>query len=193
MTSLSFARLVDLVEGRLSETEQQQLLSLLNNNPQAQADLAWLQQTIAHMRSDSAEDAPSHVVNRALRLLRQKFATARPSLWRQFTALLRFDSWQSQPAVGVRSASSAPRQMLYEAGEHEIDLRVMTDGSHWFVAGQVIGSDALGEVELVGLVHVSAPINALSEFRLPAVPPGNYTLIARQSDVEIVIPGLVLA
>ncbi len=38
-------------------------------------------------------------------------------------AQLIFDSFRSPLPVGVRAASAAPRQLLYGAGEHRIDLR----------------------------------------------------------------------
>ena len=53
-----------------------------------------------------------------------------------------FDSFQGAPIMGVRSTTAAPRQMLFHAGDHQIDLRMEPDLDSDGVAiiGQVLDS-----------------------------------------------------
>jgi hypothetical protein len=53
-----------------------------------------------------------------------------------------FDSFAGPLPVGVRSAASAPRQLLYGTGKHRIDVRLepQTDSEKVSVIGQVLDS-----------------------------------------------------
>lgn len=57
-------------------------------------------------------------------------------------AAVLFDSFTSSLPVGVRSGVSAPRQLLYGAGSHRIDVRLepQTDSEKVSVIGQVLDS-----------------------------------------------------
>lgn len=60
-----------------------------------------------------------------VRLVKQEFAVQRPEAQEKTTLLasLIFDSLSKPMAAGVRSAMSAPRQLVYKASEITIDLR----------------------------------------------------------------------
>jgi hypothetical protein len=98
------------------------------------------------------------------------------------------------PAYGVRSGQSAARQMLYSAGDNDLDLRVTPSGEAWVVSGQVLGSEcAGGQVRLQSETdETAAPLNELCEFTLPPVPSGSYTLRVRFKDMEVEVPDLEL-
>ena len=106
-------------------------------------------------------------------------------------AALTFDSAEMRPVFGVRSAGQAEaRQLLFNAGDRDLDVRVEPSGAQWVVSGQVLGaSEARGRVVVEGeSLEVSAALNDLSEFTLPALPAGNYTLRLILTDVEIEVP-----
>jgi hypothetical protein len=143
------------------------------------------------MRNDDSEDAPDYVINRAIRLFRQRRKPDSPNLLRRIAAVLRFDSMQAPLAFGLRSGSTLPRQLLYGAEGRDLDLRINPAGTLWRVAGQILGPDEDGFVELCGpSIRVQTRLNALSEFSLPPVPAGNYTLTIHQADLEITIDEL---
>lgn len=191
-SQIPFERLVDLAEGRLPTEEREQLLTQLASNPQAAAEFAEIERMFDLMRSDDMEDAPSYVVSRAKRLMRQKKAgdVAQPNLIQRLVALLKFDSAQAPAAVGIRSVQSDVRQVLYSAEGYDIDLRVMPTGDTWSVAGQLLGPSAQGQAMLQGPATVYTDLNELSEFSLDGVPAGQYTLTLHLEDVDIDIDSL---
>ncbi len=186
-----FDRLADLAEGRLEADEQRRARAHLAVCARCAADAAWLERTTRLMRADDSEDAPAHVVARAVRLFRPRVADPAPSLRERIVAALTFDSGQAPLAFGVRAAQTMPRQLLYTAGEQELDLRLTPVGDRWIVAGQILGPSAGGRVALTGPAGASeAPIDDLGEFTLPPVLAGDYALQLQIGDADIEVAGL---
>ncbi|HYH85081.1 MAG TPA: hypothetical protein VEX60_06325, partial [Pyrinomonadaceae bacterium] len=149
------------------------------------------------MRADTSEDAPRDAIFNAIGMFRARApAVAAPSILRRIVAALTFDSNALTPAFGVRSGQSAPvRQLLFSAGDFDVDLRLASGGEGWTVSGQVLGRCEGGEVELGEAgraARSSAALNDLCEFTLPPVPEGSYALRLRLGDTEIEIPELDL-
>jgi hypothetical protein len=190
---LSFHTIADLAEGRLAGGEQSAAQTHISGCPRCNAQLTRLTETINLMRTDEAQDAPRDVLAAALGLFRSRAAAPQPSLVRRVLAALSFDSMQLTPAYGVRSGQATARQMLFSAGENDIDLRLTPSGETWIVSGQVLGECAGGSVELAGTdAKATAELNELCEFNLTAVPSGTYTLRLLLSDVEVEVPQLQL-
>lgn len=84
--------------------------------------------------------------------------------------------------------------MLYSAPGADVDLRITVQNDECIVAGQVIREGCAGAlVEVSGTsASAQARLSELCEFTLPAVPVGNYSLIVKGFDVELVIPELEL-
>jgi anti-sigma factor RsiW len=190
-TKILYERLVDLADGRLTSEERDALLDQIAASPTASRELAQLERLIALMRADD-EDAPPHVIQRAIRLFNQNLAPSPPRLRQRLAALLQFDSAQQQ-AMGVRSGKTTARQLLFSTADHDLDLRVTAKGGLWVVAGQLLGPCADGQAELQSSTfQVQAALNELCEFTLPPAPNGNYTLSLHLSDVDIEIVGLAI-
>lgn len=187
-TKILYERLVDVADGRLTSDELDAVLAQIAASPAASRELAQLERLIALMRADD-EDAPSHVIQRAIRLFNQNRA---PRPRQRLAALLQFDSAQ-QLAMGVRSGKATTRQLLFSTADHDLDLRVTAKGGLWVVAGQLLGPCADGQAELQSpTFQVQAALNELCEFTLPPAPNGNYTLSLHLSDVDIEIVGLAI-
>lgn len=192
---IPFETLADLAEERLAGQERTAAQRHISSCSRCAAQLDRLGKTLNLMRTDSTEDAPPEVIARAVNLFRLRpAAEAPPSIVRRVLAALSFDSGRLAPAYGVRSGASSARQLLYSAGENDLDLRVTTKDESWFVSGQVLGQGcAGGEVLLQGTSgDAAAVLNDLCEFALPPVPSGSYTLRVRLKDVEVEVPGLEL-
>ena len=93
-------------------------------------------------------------------------------------------------------APAASRQLIFSAGEVDVDLRLAPAAEGWAVSGQVLGECAGGWAELGGADTGSdatrAELNELCEFALPTMPAGNYTLRLGLGDTLVEIPGLDL-
>jgi hypothetical protein len=152
--------------------------------------LRGLRQLVIMMRTDTAADAPRDVLMSAISL----FSPQRKRPLPRIIATLIFDSRKAGPAFGMRSLRMTSRQLLYSAQQADLDLRIAIQNEECVVAGQVIRDGCAGGlVEISGATGTAeASLNELCEFKLPAIPVGNYSLRVRMSDVEIEIPELEL-
>lgn len=186
---IPFATLVDLVEGRYTSDERTQ--AHLTSCSMCARDVAWLQQIIVLMRTDQSEAAPASVVARAKRLFRPQAAPARPSLRQRITAALSFDSARSPLALGMRGEGQSERQLLFSAGDLAVDLRITPASSLWAVSGQVLGAADGRQITLAGARGAAqATLNELSEFVLPPVPAGSYTITLQLDGLDVDIPAI---
>ncbi len=195
MKSLTTEQLLDLIEHRLSPDEADALRSQVLSDPTAQAELQSLTELIDLMRSDDSIDAPTHVINRAVRLMRQRTPASTPLSFRQFIATLLSDSWQMPLAAGLRSMDIMPRSLVYQAEDYELDIQIRLHAGRWQVRGQILGSETTGIVDLIndqGNQVTEAAINEVGEFELPPVEEGRYTLRVTLPTCNIVIEQLAL-
>jgi len=118
---------------------------------------------------------------------------------KRVVAALTFDSWAAGPlAFGVRAVPSDTRHLLFSAMDRDIDVRITPSASHFVLAGQILGPDEPGEIELAAASSDSAgaanprfaSLDALGEFRLDGVPGGAYVLTLRLAEDEIVLPSI---
>lgn len=146
------------------------------------------------------EDAPEPVIQRALGLWRAAEApvpaqagTVSAGL-RRLVASLKFDSAERTPlALGLRSAGATTRQLIYFSEGRDIDVRVAAvhaaGGLQWRIAGQVLGPDATGMVELrSGGQTRTASWSELGEFSFGGVTAGRVALVLRSTDWELELP-----
>lgn len=188
-----FDALSALAEARLAPAAQAEVETHVAACARCTATVAWLARTLSLMRTDQSEDAPPAVIARAIRLLRPAPQTAPGSLRRRIAAILSFDSRGMALAPGLRGAAAQPRQLLYGAGEYEVDLRITAVGSAWALAGQVLGPGAGGSVLLEGSAgSASAALSELREFSLSPAAAGSYALRLLLDNTEIEIEGLEL-
>ena len=188
---IPFDRLVDWVEARLTAEERNQLQRHLTDCAHCRQELTQVERLFGLMQSDTSVDPPPAVINRAVRLFRPRQAEVTPPLLQRIVAALQFDSLQLAPATWLRSGAAAPRQLLFSAGDYDLDLRLapteQTDG--WLLTGQVLGSDTpTGRVTVEGATGVvETSLSMLGEFVLPPVTAGNYTLVVQLADAKITV------
>jgi hypothetical protein len=144
------------------------------------------------MRDDTAEDAPAHAIAAAKGIFQRSRQAASPA-HRQLSAMLRFDSRHAPAPAGMRAAGQPDRQMLFAAAEFLLELRIASRGPLWVISGQLLGAEQGEQVELRGPAWMSqTPLNDVSEFMLPPVPSGSYTLTVQLPELDITIAGLEL-
>jgi hypothetical protein len=186
---------VDFVEDRLPATEHAEVQAHLPECARCASQATWIGYVIELVRTDDSQDAPSHVLNRAYRLLRTHRLTSSDSrARRRVVATLRLDSAWQPFAAGLRAGRSNARQFLYDIGDDkDLEVRVEPSNAGWTVAGQILGACTPGEVVVEGAAdHVAAELNDICEFSLPPLPAGVYSLILRLEDVEVEVPRLEL-
>jgi len=189
---IPFSELTELAEEQ-SKTSPE-ALAHLSACSECSGQLQVIRQTIGFMRSDAAEDAPRDLVQSAKSIFRDKVVTHGPSLLQILVASLTFDSLTNAPAFGLRSQTTAGRQLIYSTETADIDVRVSPENDQWQIAGQLLGADCTGgDVDLVGDdFSASAELNELCEFSFGSVPAGAYKISIRLPDQSIETPRLEL-
>jgi hypothetical protein len=153
------------------------------------------EQILRLMQRDDSADAAADSVKWAKNLFRTKAAERPASIAEKIMAVLQIDLSPGRAALGERSAGAGQaRQMLFDAGDNSIDLRVREGKGGFEIHGQVLGTGfAAGEVELTaGGKSFKAGLGETSEFKLTGLAAGNYVFTARGDQKELVIEGLNL-
>jgi hypothetical protein len=186
---LTFEVLTELADGRLARVGEESLH--LDECRECSETLDQLEHTFTLMRTDNAADAPRDVLFHAISLF-QRVPT--PSLARRIMAVLSFDSLSSRPAFGTRSGATEVRQLIYSAEQNDIDLHISAEDNKWVIAGQLLSESCTdGEAVIEGNnLSLSAKLNESCEFKLPAIPSGDYKLRLRFSDMEVEVPRIEL-
>lgn len=187
-----FEQIVDLVEGRLTPERRAALQAHTAGCLRCSADIAWLDRTLRLMRADTSEGAPPETIERIRRMFRSR-PGAHLGLRHHVRPVLRFDSARQPQAAGVRSGLSTERQLIYDVGTFDLELRIVRTGTGWSVAGQLLGPELSGTAHLHGpRGSATAELSELSEFALSPLPSGRYSLSLRLEALEVDIPELDL-
>jgi len=192
-THLSFTNLVDLAENQMTAEEKSTATNHLLSCSLCAAELDRVEQTIKLMRTDETVDAPPELLREAIAVFRRRKESPASAL-RRIVAALSFDSLSLTPAFGVRSAPPTSRQLIYNAEDSDIDLRITEHDKKWVVSGQVLGQDCSG-----GLVEIeaddesaTATLNDECEFTLPAVSGASCSIRLQLNNLTVEIPQLEL-
>ena len=146
------------------------------------------------MQADDSSDAPADAVKWSKNLFRTRIAERKKSVVERVLAVLRFDLTPNQAVFGERSASpSDARQMLFDAGEQKIDLRITKINKGFKINGQIIGGDFAGaQVKLFNdEKSFNAQAGELSEFTFEKISKGQYTLSLIFKDKEIIVETII--
>jgi hypothetical protein len=111
----------------------------------------------------------------------------------QVQAVLTFDSWAvPTAAAGMRSLRSPTRHLLFSAQGRDIDLRISPEAGAFVLAGQILGPDESGSVQLdtaePGAAPLTAELDGLGEFRIGGIPRGSYVMTLLLGGDRIVLP-----
>ena len=147
-----------------------------------------IEKIIDLMRTDDSVDAPKDVVKWAKNLYLTR--GPKPSLVRRISAILKMDLAQGGIVFGERSGAPArTRQMLFQAGDNAIDLRVTESKKKVSIKGQILGKGfENATITLSGEPgRYEAKATASAMFELSNLPCGSFGLIAAGDAVEITI------
>jgi hypothetical protein len=199
---IKFARLVDWVEGRLSEEEARAVeREVAQPDSTTREELAWLR-AFGRISEEVVIASPPPQVRDALTERFEAYAQAkrRPGLLKRLVATLTFDSGM-QPALSWRAtAPELQREYVYstEAADVTIDVRPRPRDGLVDIQGRIFpvnstSPGAFGVQLLEGPSEVATTAaNDLGRFTFEAVPPGVYEVLASSDRVEIRIPHLEL-
>lgn len=153
------------------------------------------EQILDLMRRDDSVDAPGDSVKWAKNIFRSRMAGSKATIGQRILGVLKMDIAPNRPAFGERSGGTGQaRQMLFDAGDNSIDLRIAETDGLFEVRGQILGDGfASGSMEISdGKNSYKVFMNELSEFKLAGIKKGSYSLTVLGSEKELSIEGLEL-
>jgi hypothetical protein len=200
---VEFTRLVDWVEGRLSQEEARAVEEkVAAADSAARADVAWLR-AFARISEETVIALPPPEVREELIERFEAYAEGKqhPGLLQRLVATLTFDS-NLRPALGLRAAAApeSQRQLVYSTDAADVALHVRPRPHDGLLDlnGQIFpvnsaDSGTFGVQLLEGTSEVATTAtNDLGEFAFEAVSPGVYEVLASNDRVEIRIPHFAL-
>src|SRR5918998_413121 len=123
---MEFIRLVDWVEGRLSEGEARAVEERVAADSAARADVAWLRAFARVSEETVIASLPSEVREELIERF-EAYAEGKqhPGLLQRLVATLTFDS-NLRPALGLRAATApeSQRQLVYSTGAADVALHI---------------------------------------------------------------------
>jgi hypothetical protein len=194
---LSTEKIADAIENRLSANEIDSFEAHLEGCQDCANEYKALEHSIGLMRRDDAKDAPAEALKFAFDLFRtrKQLVPREQTVAQKILATLKLDVSPFSPVFGERSAAaSAERQMLFDAGDFDVDLRIQGGENGFNLAGQILGE--LSDRNSIRLENkegkFEATISALGEFEFKNVPTGIYDLTLLLGDSEIVVEDLII-
>lgn len=204
---IPFATLIDYQEQALSVSERAAVeLHLAEPCPVCQKNLLRAVELLATFaQPDQTVAPPEAVVQRAVEAFFNRshvmgaFPTQPPALsLPRIIANLLFDNFRQAPLAAMRGAARS-RQLLFTAGEVDIDLQITSERHGATLLGQVLNNQPT-ELELISLVRLYRSGEVLGtstpdeqgQFAFRAVVPGVYDLGVMLAQREIILEGLEL-
>jgi hypothetical protein len=151
----------------------------------------FIDKIISLMQTDNSFDAPIESVSWAKNIFRTQVQEPKQSIVKRFMAVLQIDLSANKPVFGERSASSAVRQMLFQADEAAIDLRISNTSDGFSLKGQILGVGFVGSTVKLGVFETKA--SDLAEFSFDRIPSGEYSLTIQTTEKEVVIEHINLS
>jgi hypothetical protein len=197
--SPQFARLLDWIEGRLSEEEAQVVAAQVAAADNAtRQTVAWLR-AFRQISAQLVFEAPPQATHDLLTRRFAAFARARqrPSVLQRVVAALTFDSSARPALADVRGvdSSAARRQLIYSSDTADLALNIAQRSAdqRFDLSGQVfVKSDQLSEPLIVHLLLQDNELETtstddLGEFAFVSLAHGDYTLLLRGGSIEMVV------
>ena len=150
-----------------------------------------INEIIRLMQTDESFDAPPDAIRWSKNIFRARAFEPKRSVLKRVLAVLQMDLSPNRAAFGERSSAwaSQVRQMLFQAGENALDIRISKIEQGFSLHGQILGEGfAHGTVKL-GAFESTA--DEIGEFKLE-IPSGIYNLSVESGEREIVVENLEL-
>lgn len=157
----------------------------------SETDDRQINRIINLMQRDESIDAPSDAIRWSKNIFRARAVEPKKAVVQKVLAILQMDLSPNRAAFGERSASaSQARQMLFQAGENALDVRLTKTAKGFDLHGQILGEGFANCVVKFGDFETTA--NEIGEFKLTKIPSGIYSLSFQINGKEIVVENLEL-
>lgn len=185
MRHLSIEDIIAYTDGTATETAQgasESHLAVCTDCKELQQEFQVL---LMRMREDASFEPPADLVKWAVDLF-QPVVQPQPEggKLRRLIASLVFDTYDQPALAGVRRVGVPPRQLLFRAGEVDVDVKIesMEANDRISLVGQVLSNadkffdNTPIKLESHGIVRYSTKTNVVGEFSFDEVPKDTYHL-----------------
>jgi len=139
---------------------------------------------IRDLQTDASFEPPAEVVQWSLELFQPLLQPPTGRKLRRLIAALVFDTYEQRLQPGIRGVATAPRQLLFRAGDVDIDVKIesMEKNDRITMVGQVLSASeklfdgAPVKLESHGVVQYQTVTNQVGEFSFDEVPKDTYHL-----------------
>ncbi len=164
--------------------------------------VSWHTDMVETARGDHSVEPPEWLTRRAIAM----FAGQRAGKWprralARLTALLVYDSHCTQTSyapAASRGAVAQSRQLLYNAGQFDLDIMVTAgSGRGLDLAGQVLARDSVAHGFTITLTSSegsasTASTDQFGAFAFSGLEPGVYVAVLAAADTEITVAQLLV-
>ena len=195
--ALTFERLADWVDQRLSEEESESVAKQLETADAAtQETVTWLKTFIQAGKASKLAAPPPEVHAELIRRF-QADRQNQPNFLQRLVAALTFDSHTQFATAGVRAVDSpaAQRQLIYSTDllDIAINIQLRPHDPHFDITGEVFLNRETDAVPFsIQLLQAEAEVsttvvNENNEFAFEAIPAGEYSIVISALQIEILI------
>jgi hypothetical protein len=189
-------QLINFADGTIPGAEKGKVEKHLAQCKTCVGELSLFNKAINVMGADRQLDAPVDSIKWAKNLFRTRIPAPRQTVAQKILAVLQMDLSQMSPAFGERSAAAAA-QMLFQAGENSVDLRVSPAEKGLILKGQILGAgfENCSVTLRAGKKEFKTQANELAEFTIKNLKPGTYEMSLASTGggaKEITLENLVL-
>jgi hypothetical protein len=150
-----------------------------------------IQKIIHLMQTDDSVDAPNDAIKWSKNLFRTKAAEHERGILKRIVGVLLQQLDPGTAAVGERSGTAGNmRQMLFEAGDNRVDLRVKQVAGVFEVRGQILGRGS--DQAVINFAGEEKTLDKFGGFIFADINTGDYEMTIRTLESEIVLKGIVL-
>jgi hypothetical protein len=183
MRHINAEQLLDYVDGLGSDAENSAIADHLSSCESCATLKQELQSLVLKLQEDASFEPPAELVQWGINLF-QPLVRPETGGFRKYVASLVFDTFDQPVFAGVRSVGAPPRQLLFRAGDVDVDVKIesMEANERITLVGQVLSSDtkffdnAPVKLESHGVVRYRTKTNPVGEFSFDEVPKDTYHL-----------------
>jgi Putative zinc-finger len=186
MRHVNAEKLMEYMDGQLTEDTKAMIDSHLAHCSDCLETSNELQEFVIWLQSDSSYEPPADALDWGVNLF-QPMMQPKESTGgkiRKIVASLVFDTFDEPATVGVRRVGAPPRQLLFRAGDVDVDVKIeaMETNDRISLVGQVLSNtekffdNTPVKLESHGLVRYKTLTNFVGEFVFDEVPKDTYHL-----------------
>lgn len=197
MRHLNAEKIMEYVEGQATAESTMTVASHLSQCSDCSQLKQELEKFSIQLQADSSFEPPAELVQWGVSLFQpmlQPKETVGGKV-RKFVASLVFDTFDEPMLAGVRRVGVPPRQLLYRAGDVDVDVKIesMEANDRISLVGQVLSNtekffdNTPVKLESHGTVRYKTMTNFVGEFAFDEVPKDTYHLSVDLPEGEITL------